>query len=248
MKAMEVPHLVFNWTEKRRSLSVLAWFIAFSFSLHALAFYILQAKYPGAATTNPPPAQVSLLVPATPGYRTLMQWVEAENPEAVMSPRDTLPAGTGQLRYEPSFLNANALPKPASGNVVPVIFPPARVEPPVTSAIATTGTFEKPIFQATEFQFSGGLGGRALKNRSAIHINRSGTTPLQPVSFFLGVSDRGEVRFIFPDRSSGDNNVDRQVESCLSRIEFTADDHAITWGNATCFFGNDAPAGKESRP
>ena len=55
-------------------------FLALSLLAHAVCFYIFQVVYPPTVTLLPPPARVALITPASEEGRTLLRWIDAEDP------------------------------------------------------------------------------------------------------------------------------------------------------------------------
>ena len=72
--------LLFQWEQGRSRKLAIAGFLVASAALHALCFYIFQVVYPPTVALLPPPARVNLLVPTSDEGRTLLNWVNAEDP------------------------------------------------------------------------------------------------------------------------------------------------------------------------
>jgi hypothetical protein len=58
----------------------------------------------------------------------------------------------------------------------------------------------------------------------------------------IGVTDRGEVRFAFIQRSSGDEGLDSEAVRQLEQLTFAPADAPITWALASVDFGAEAYA------
>src|SRR5438093_9766413 len=72
--------LLFSWqSPRRRKIAIIA-FLALSLVGHAFCFYIFQIVYPPTIALLPPPARVSLITPASEEGRTLLRWIDAEDP------------------------------------------------------------------------------------------------------------------------------------------------------------------------
>src|SRR5881227_2984414 len=72
--------LLFSWEPPRRRKVAITAFLALSLGGHALCFYIFQIVYPPTVALLPPPARVSLITPASEEGRTLLRWIDAEDP------------------------------------------------------------------------------------------------------------------------------------------------------------------------
>src|SRR5947199_10257257 len=72
--------LLFRWEPPRRRKVAITAFLALSLGGHALCFYIFQIVYPPTVALLPPPARVSLITPASEEGRTLLRWIDAEDP------------------------------------------------------------------------------------------------------------------------------------------------------------------------
>src|SRR5213596_3595331 len=72
--------LIFGWDSPRREKLAITIFLALSLTAHALCFYVFQIVYPPTIALLPPPARVSLITPASEEGRTLLRWIDAEDP------------------------------------------------------------------------------------------------------------------------------------------------------------------------
>src|SRR5882672_12645445 len=78
--SLEHEPLLFSWDSPRTQKAALLAFLALSLLAHAVCFYIFQVVYPPAVTLLPPPARVALITPASEEGRTLLRWIDAEDP------------------------------------------------------------------------------------------------------------------------------------------------------------------------
>src|ERR1700757_3975107 len=72
--------LLFSWDLPRGQKAVLASFLVLSLVAHALCFYIFQIVYPAPVAVLPPPARVTFIAPDSEEGRTLLRWIDAEDP------------------------------------------------------------------------------------------------------------------------------------------------------------------------
>jgi len=72
--------LLFSWDSPRRRRTMLAAFLVLSLVAHALCFYVFQIVYPTPVALLPPPARVTFIAPDSEEGRTLLRWIDAEDP------------------------------------------------------------------------------------------------------------------------------------------------------------------------
>ena len=96
---------------------------------------------------------------------------------------------------------------------------------PAAPAAKTTATFSSA---------------RALIRPLDFSTTARATAPVEPSQFLLGITDRGEVRFVFLQKSSGDPALDAGAAASLTGAAFAPDAAPITWAHATITWGDDA--------
>ena len=74
----------------------------------------------------------------------------------------------------------------------------------------------------------------------ALSFPSPSTDALQPSRFLIGVSDRGEVRYVFLQESSGDPAFDSLAAAHLQQLGFAPNESPIAWGFALFSWGDDA--------
>src|SRR5690349_14424762 len=79
--------LLFSWDSPRGRKVAITFFLVLSFVGHALCFYIFQIVYPPTVALLPPPARVSLITPESEEGRTLLRWIDAEDPALAFTTR-----------------------------------------------------------------------------------------------------------------------------------------------------------------
>jgi hypothetical protein len=233
--------------EKRRALSViLPGFLALSVIGHASAFFIFQVVYPQRVTIPMPAPQVTLVDDSTAEGRALLRWVEAEDPALVANAALVLPEQLAQVKYRPSFQTVRTAPRGAPEPPDTVQFPPAR--PPLEiirsgSRQAVPPRAPLPL-QATRLAFSGGLAERKVTAEYPLLLQKKAAEPLQPPTFMIGVNERGEVRHVLLQGSSGASEqaraADSEAAAHLRRLSFSPAEVPLEWGMATVQWGDDA--------
>jgi hypothetical protein len=239
--------LIFSWEASRRRKLALGGFLGASALAHAICFYVFQIVYPPTVSLLPPPARVSVISPRTQDGRTLLQWIEAEDPalaSTTLRPPDTKTYGLPKVQHIPSYSGYEPALKPAPPLVVdprlpsaqpPGAVPMSRPHPaPAAGVVPTSVSFSKqiqdlgsPTFPSTKFTASAG-------------------EPPESIRFYIGINDRGEARYCFPLNSSGDPVLDEQARKYLALTRFPVrstfsqeTENNLLWGGATIQWSND---------
>ena len=260
-EASTTSPLLFNWAPPRaRRLAIMA-FMGGSVLIHAICFYLFQIVYAPSVVLLPPPARVSLIAPDSEDARSLLRWVDAEDPalaSATQRSPDARQRSLPKVPHIPSYMAEGPKLKHAPPLVLetraPSLFPPGPVPPPPPASPAIFGTMATGVSFSDEFASFGPL------SWPAAHFSASTRETPQAVRFRIAVAANGEVRHCFPLNSSGDSSLDEQARQHLALVRFSpkADDRAPTdpsdtWGIATIDWGNDvarpaAPASPTSAP
>jgi hypothetical protein len=226
-------------------------FVVVSMLAHAATFFIFQVVYPQRVTITQQPPRVSLLTPSTPENIALLHWIEAEDPALAGGGATADPPGLAEIHYQPSY----SIPRAAPLNLPterpePVRFPSAK-DPYslIASASAQRGSVPPTsVSRPTSVSFYGPLASRPLAETRALSFPSPSTVPLEPSRFLIGVSDRGEVQYIFLQESSGDPTFDSLASSHLQQLGFARDESPIAWGFALFSWGDDAYGVRNSPP
>jgi hypothetical protein len=243
------PHgnLLFHWERPRRRKLAIAGFILASLGLHAVCFYLFQVIYPPAIALLPPPARVSVIAPTSDEARSFLEWLDAEDPALASQTQRPANAPEYQLpkvAHVPSYLTMppqlkELPPQKPQPNIVSAM-PPGPV--PMTSPTNPPARVGAP----STLRFSEELDGRAFAS-PPLKFHASSRAAPESGLFRIAVDDRGIVRFVFLEQSSGDAALDEQAQSDLARVRFAAEktlpsgspNEKLTWATATIEFGND---------
>ncbi len=221
--------LLFNWESPRRRKVAIAVFLALSLVAHAFCFYVFQIVYPPTVALLPPPARVNMITPNSEEGRTLLRWIDAEDPALAFTtqrPPDAPRRAAPRVEHIPSSLATEPVLKEVPPQDVDLRIPSSqppgavpfrhRQAPPAISPITTSVSFS----QANE-------------------------TP-ETIRFRVAVSKLGEIRYCFHLNSSGDPALDEQARRYLTRCRFPQSsenaaklDPFLTWGIATIEWGSD---------
>jgi len=241
--------LIFDWLRPKRFSFMFLGFVVVSLLAHAATFFIFQVVYPQRVTITQQPPRVSLLTPSTPDNIALLHWIEAEDPALAGGGATADPPGLAEIHYQPSYSVPRAAPLnlPADRSE-PVRFPAAR-DPFSLIASASAQRGNAPPISAsrpTTVSFYGPLASRPLMETRALSFPSPSTDALQPSRFLIGVSDRGEVRYVFLQESSGDPAFDSLAAAHLQQLGFARNESPIAWGFALFSWGDDAYGARNS--
>ena len=268
MNASAAAPLLFNWEAPRqRRLSIVA-FLLLSVLGHAFCFYLFQIVYPPTVALLPPPVHVSLVSANTEEGRTLLRWIDAEDPAlafATQRPPEARLRALPKINHVPSYLaNAPALkdvPPPIADLRIPSSQPagavPVAREPAPALGVAPTNVVFSDEFAA--------LGAPTLPTPS--FVASSNEAP-EAIRFRVAIGPRGDVRYCFALNSSGDAALNEQARHYLMLCRFPprassakeatavestnsgANDESFVWGVATIDFGNDVapPNASSNKP
>ncbi len=245
--------LIFRWPERSVSF-LLPGFFLLAVAVHGVAFYLFQVVYPPVISSAPPRAQVWLLSHDEPRHQALLEWVEAQNPASAL-PQAAAGEGMAGVTYQPSYASVRTLPQPAVREVEALAYPSGW--PGLGEAVAkgeTPGAAVTPGRVVSSLRFSTPLATRAEGGEEPIAVQAAGKVKpvevrndLLPTVFLVALSDRGEVRHLFLQSSSGHDGLDAQAENLLHSYPFSSrpgDAPSLTWGVATLVWGADVVARK----
>jgi hypothetical protein len=239
--------LVFSGHEPGFIPWTLLGFILLSAVVHAFGFYIFQTIYPAVARVGPPPVQVGLLVPGTPGADAILRWIDSEDPALAAQPGKAPIPGLMSLPYIPSYQSVHARPTMATAAEPPLPYPDGASGLDLVKMAASRSAGPAPAGAptATTLSFSGPLVvAGPLPSFSGLHS--AGGDALEPTRFLLGVSDQGDVKYVFLQdflqESSGDPTLNASAASLLQQVKFRPSAEPLTWGFATFYWGPEVYA------
>ena len=247
--------LLFSWDSPRHPQAAFLAFLAISLLAHAVCFYIFQVVYPPAITLLPPPARVALITPASEEGRTLLRWIDAEDPAVAFTthrPPEARLRGLPKVEHVPSYHamepTLKELPALEVDSRAPDSQPPAAVpfmrekRASAAGSIPTSVSFSKEI----------NAGPATLPELKFASSN--GEAP-EAIRFRVAINKLGEIRYCFPMNSSGDPGLDQQARLYLTRCRFSRSelgggkpDASLTWGIAIIEWGNDIARPQARQP
>ena len=239
--------LLFSWDSPRRRRTMLAAFLVLSLVAHALCFYIFQIVYPTPVALLPPPARVTFIAPDSEEGRTLLRWIDAEDPAVAFTthpPPDTRLGALPKTEHLPSYSSLGPILKE-----LPMLKPDLKIpssRPPGAVRSVTRKTSSGGASARTSISFSKELDQFGVPSLPKSEFAASNEDTPQALRFRVAVNDLGEIRYCFPINSSGDPALDEQARLQVVRTRFPQNrrtgnnsDSALVWGMATVEWGSD---------
>lgn len=249
--------LLFSWDSPRTKKVALLIFLALSLLAHAVCFYIFQVVYPPIVTLLPPPARVALITPSSEEGRTLLRWIDAEDPAVAFT------------TYRPPEARVRALPNvehvPSYHALEPTLkeLPPFEVnsrapdsQPPGPAPFTHQQGASPAAAVPTSVLFSNELDVLGVATLPPLKFVASTAEAPEAIRFRVAVGELGEIRHCFPMNSSGDPELDEQARVYLMRCRFSRrapggenSKTPLIWGIATIEWGSDItrPPSKQPR-
>jgi hypothetical protein len=242
---VELSRPIFGWEVRRRFQWSLFGFVLLSATAHALTFFLFRIADPTRVSVPPPAPEVSLLLPTTPENRSLLRRIEADDPALEVAATSVRPPGLLDGKYKPSYETLRTSPRTVAESSDPVPIPPAKDPLAIIRGSrpreVPAGATPPPV--PTRVSFSPELQARAPQSPPDLAFEKRSDAPLEAAKFLIGVTDRGEVRFVFLQRPSGNPALDQQAANQLPHFDFSRGTAPITWGFATISWGDDAYRG-----
>ena len=235
------PSLTFDWPRREGFPFILFGCVAASLFAHAATFFLFQVADPVRTSIPPSAPQVSVLTPSSPEAIALLHWIDAQDPALVAAANSVAPPGLFDIAYRPSFSTKLPTPLGPVEQPVAIAFPPARdplsiirsadAKPSLPPAVSTP--------HPTTVIFSSALAARAPAPLPPLIVKTHTAEPVEPTRHLIGVTDHGEVRFVFLQSTSGNPALDEQAAAHFQTLTFAASDAPITWATATITWGDD---------
>ena len=242
-----VEPLLFSWEPPRRRQLALAVFLALSLVAHALCFYVFQIVYPPIVSLLPPPARISVITSSSEEGRTLLRWIDAEDPALAFTtqrPPETRLRVLPEVEHIPSYLAVEPALKEIPPEVSNLRSPDSQ--PPGAAPFGHRQTALAMGPTTTSVSFSEELEAFGAPTLPSLSFAASNDESLQATPFRVAVSGIGEMRYCFLLNSSGDPALDKQARRYLALCRFSKgpvsaekNDPLLTWGIATIEWGSD---------
>jgi hypothetical protein len=235
--------LLFSWEPPQRERLAIVGFLALSLLAHALCFYLFQIVYPPTVSSLPPPARVSVISSTSEEGRSLLRWIDAEDPALAFTTQEPPEArlrALPKVEYIPSYLAIQPVLKEVPAPDVHLRIPSAHPPGPVPFLHRQTRPAIGP--SKTSVSFSEELVPLGSPTLPEPSFTASNNESPHAIRFRVAVSGTGEIRYCFPLNSSGDSLLDEQARRYLTLCRFPlrhgqlAD---LVWGIATVEWGTD---------
>jgi len=239
--------LLFSWDFPRWRRMTLAAFVVLSLVAHALCFYVFQIVYPTPVALLPPPARVTFIAPHSEEGRTLLRWIDAEDPAVAFTTHPAPGSRRGALpntEHLPSYSTVRPILKE-----VPTVRPDLRVpssRPPGAVHFVARKASSARGSGRTYISFSKELDQFGAPSLAKFEFASSNEDTPEALRFRVAVNEKGEIRYCFPINSSGDPALDEQARLQLLRSRFPQNgqpsnrfDSFLVWGVATVQWGSD---------
>jgi hypothetical protein len=239
--------LLFSWDSPRQRKAVLAIFLVLSLVAHVLCFYVFQIVYPTPVSLLPPPARVTFIAPDSEEGRTLLRWIDAEDPALAFTTHPPPGARLGALpkaEHVPSYSALEPILKE-----IPALKPDLRIpssRPPGAVRAFSRKTVSAGGTGRTYISFSRELDQFGAASLPQLHFAASNEETPETLRFRVAVNEFGEIRYCFPINSSGDPALDEQARLQVVRSRLSPNGgiaakpgSSLVWGIATIQWGSD---------
>src|SRR5262245_30542937 len=214
--------LLFSWDSPRRRRTVLAAFLVLSLMAHAMCFYVFQIVYPTPVALLPPPARITFIAPDSEEGRSLLRWIDAEDPSVAFTTHPAPGARLGALpktEHLPSYSAVGPILKelpPLKPDLrIPSSRPLGAVHSVAQKTVSAKGIARVYIYYSKE---ANQFGPPTLPQPSLATSNEE--TP-ETLRFRVAVNELGEIRYCFPINSTGDPALDEQARLQVIRSRFS---------------------------
>ena len=238
---------LFEWPSRHNVHLALPIMLVLSFFLHAACLFIFQATFPRSEGSRERSATVYGLLQGSPEAAKIAPMLAASDPALFSSTKIfgrevwKLPQTTYISSFDEEIPALAPLPAP----------PPSQFLPPAsgTAPVSVAGFVPKqapprepPV--PTALRFGGALERRAWTPPQNFDFAALPVLPRQglaPAEFLLAVSPDGLPMHLFPQRSSGNEDLDRAALRYLAGCRFVAapSEREPAWGTATFVWGAD---------
>jgi hypothetical protein len=238
---------LFEWPSRHNVHLALPLMLVLSFFLHAACMFIFHATFPSSQGSRERSVAVYNLLPDSPEGARIGPMLAASDPALFSSTKVfgrnvwKLPQTAYVASFDEEVPSLATLPAPLPSQFLP---PDSGTTPVSAGAVlARTSPSPEPAVP-TAVRFGGSLEGRGWTSPQNFDFAALGVLPRQgllPAEFLVAVSPEGIPMHLFPQGSSGDENLDRAALKYLAGCRFAeapAERDAV-WGTATFVWGAD---------
>ena len=238
---------LFEWPSRHNVHLALPIMLVLSFFLHAACMFIFQATFPRSEGSRERSAAVYHLLPGSPEAAKIAPMLAASDPALFSSTKIfgrnvwKLPKTAYVASFDEEIPALAPLPAPPPSQFLP---PASGTAPVGVAALAPKAPPSREPPVPTTVRFGGELERRAWTPPQNFDFAALAVLPRQglaPAEFLVAVSPDGLPMHFFPQRSSGNENLDRAALQYLAGCRFAAapSEHEPAWGTATFVWGAD---------
>ncbi len=249
---MKLDLHLFDWPSRHNVHLALPLMLVLSFLLHAACAVVFQVAYPRSQASPERSAQVFFLRPGSLEAVQMAPLLAASDP-ALFSPGHLFGRDSWKLPetlYVASFDSEKPALSPLPSLAPAAIFPAVTSTGPVIGKQQHTSATAVARAQgpSTVLKLGGALAERTVTPPAEFHFSAPPRQGLMPAEFLLAVSSDGRPLHLFPQRSSGNEKLDRAALRYLAGARFSPEttNNQMTWGTATFLWGVDVE--REPKP
>jgi hypothetical protein len=244
---MKLRAHLFEWPSRHNVHLMLPIMLVVSFFLHAACLFLFQATFPTSEGSRERSAIVYHLLPDSPEAAKIAPMLAASDPALFSSPKIfgrsewKLPETEYVASFEKETPALAPLPPPPPSQFLP---PESGTAPVAVAAVAQQASPTQNRAVPTAVRFGGALEHRSWTPPQGFEFSALPAVPRQglaPAEFLVAVSPEGIPMHFFPQRSSGNEALDRAALQYLAGCRFAEapSERAAAWGTATFMWGAD---------
>jgi hypothetical protein len=237
---------LFEWPSRHNVHLALPIMLVLSFFLHAVCMFIFHATFPRSEGSRERSVAVYHLLPGSPEAAKIAPMLAASDPALFSSTKVfghnvwKLPETTYVASFDEEVPALAPLPAPLLSQFLP---PESGTAPVAVAAFVPKAPLREPAVPSA-VRFGGDLERRAWTPPQNFEFSALAVLPRQglaPAEFLVAISPDGLPMHLFPQRSSGNEDLDRAALRYLAGCRFAAapSERESAWGTATFIWGAD---------
>jgi hypothetical protein len=238
---------LFEWPSRHNVHLMLPVMLVLSFFLHGACLFIFQASFPRSEGSRERTATVYHPLPGSQEAAKLAPMLAASDPALFSSPKifgqrvGEFPKTAYVASFDKETPTLAPLPTPSPSHFLP---PERGTAPVAVAALTPKASPQRNPATPTSVRFGGALERRSWTPPQGFDFSALAVLPrqgLSPAEFLVAVSPDGFPMYFFPQRSSGNEALDRAALKYLAACRFAEAPSAreATWGTATFIWGAD---------
>ena len=228
---MKTPQLTFEWPSRHRIHLFLPFALLVAALLHAAIFFLFSVKHPAPRSAGTNHARLYFLPSSSAEISSIESTLHSSDPALFAPGRglpedDDLPSAT----YPPQYAKATTAWEE----------PPLQIQKnrddrilqgPVRMPRKKPARLSFNAAPSTRLHASEEIAHRLPANYAMPKFQTRSAAPPEPAIFLIALTPEGKVLHAFTDKSSGDNDLDREALNFLEKLEFSpSQKNAADWG------------------